>query len=578
MPDIRESRAGENDARSPAWVRQSNRLALPILESLARFEPENFAPLGVPGTAGEVMRLAPDRPAEEISVLEEALRTLAELRHREQHAEIRCDIDAMTCYLGLELDVLRTESALTVPCPNLAQTIVLGLITLLVSHPGKAGATAAVARMRRYAGLEVEELPLAGQAETLIRHRLRRRLLQPWREGLVHDLNAGPKLLAELPRLAAQYRLRGHERAVEALCRQLGAYHDFLRQEVLPQCRDDFRLPPELYAARLRRCGVEMSIDELMHRAEAACVDARRQLIETAHHLARQRGWGEASFPELLRRLARERLEPGQILSHYTRRLKQLETIVAGADFVSRPRCRPVVRLASEAENGAFPFPHFRWPRVFGGRGEAGDIVLPLTSPSDRAADLPGDGYASRAVSWATAVHEGLPGHGLQIGRLLEPDVSLARGPLAFNYAALEGWAVYAETEITPHLPLEARFLARHAQLRRAVAAILDPGLQRGRFTRRQAARLLRDRVGLSAREAEQAVWRYTVWSPGQATSYFYGHIELAALRTAVEHQLGSSFDGRKYHDDLLSQGLLPLSLLRRSLLKAHSSERRAAA
>ena len=154
----------------------------------------------------------------------------------------------------------------------------------------------------------------------------------------------------------------------------------------------------------------------------------------------------------------------------------------------------------------------------------------------------------------------------------------LARGPLAFNSAALEGWAVYAESEISPDLPLEARLLTLHSQLRRAAGAFLDPGLQQGRFTREQATGLLLNHVGLSTKEADQALWRYTSWSPGQATSYFCGHIQLAALRTAVECRLGPAFDRRQYHDFLLSQGLLPLSLLRRWVLEQLGPERRLAA
>ncbi len=127
-------------------------------------------------------------------------------------------------------------------------------------------------------------------------------------------------------------------------------------------------------------------------------------------------------------------------------------------------------------------------------------------------------------------------------------------------------------------MPLEARCLSLHSQLRRAAGAFLDPGLQQGRFTRRQAVSLLRSGVGLSVKEAEQLVWRYTAWSPGQATTYFCGHIQLAALRTAVECRLGSAFDRRRYHDALLAQGLLPLSLLRRSMLEQIGTEWRLAA
>ncbi len=564
---------GTGNRGQRAWVAESDRLARPILETIARFEPEVFAQLGVPGTAGAVVRLSPDWPEAKLAAYEEALGALAERRRRDNHAALRLDFDAMTAFLSAEVELSRVEDALTLPCPNLAETIVLGLLHLLAGRPDLDRVSAAAARLRRYAGLEGGAAPLACQAEALIRSRLGRRgMLAPWRETLVQDLRNAPTLLAALPPLLAEHRITACGRVLDELLRQLAAYHGFLRQKVLPRCRDDFRLPPELYAAKLRRCGVEMPIDELSHRAESAFGDLRRQLDETARRLARRRGWQGARFPEVLEQLKRDRLEPSEMLDHYARRHRQLDQLVADTGFATLPRGRQyTLRLASEAESAVIPFPHFRWPRFFGGDDEAGEIVLPLIS-------LPGDPYASRAMSWAVAVHEGFPGHALQIARLLEPDVSLARGPLAFNDAAQEGWAVYAEAELSPHLPLPARCLTLHSQLRRAAGAFLEPGLQQGRFTRQHAAGLLRDGVGLSAKETEQIVWRYTVWSPGQATTYFCGHIQLAALRTAVECRLGPAFDRRRYHDALLAQGLLPLSLLRRSILELLGTERRLAA
>ncbi len=210
-----------------------------------------------------------------------------------------------------------------------------------------------------------------------------------------------------------------------------------------------------------------------------------------------------------------------------------------------------------------------RLPPFFDNRGEAGELVLPalIERGNDQAPDPVGE-YATEAGSWALAAHEGLPGHALQVSRLLDPDVSLARGPLGFNSAALEGWAVYAESEISPELPLAARFLTLHRDLRGAAGAFLDPGLHHGRLTLEQASCFLQTRVGLTETAARRTLWRTTVWSPGQATSYFYGHSRLAALRTAVECRLGAAFDRRRYHDLLLSQGLLPLTLLRRSVLE----------
>jgi uncharacterized protein (DUF885 family) len=57
-------------------------------------------------------------------------------------------------------------------------------------------------------------------------------------------------------------------------------------------------------------------------------------------------------------------------------------------------------------------------------------------------------------------------------------------------------------------------------------------------------------------------VERYTFRSPGQATSYFYGYLRWMELKSRVELQLGKGFDRKRYHDFLLAQGMLPPSLL----------------
>ncbi len=559
-------------AARPAWVRRSDRHARPLLELMRRFEPEKLAALGFPGIAEETTRLSPDGPRERIVAYQRTIRNLGEHRTGESHAAVRLDLEAMITHLRWEVDLMRLEARCLLPYVNLAQLVFSGFLSLVTSGTSSCPAAAVHRRLRRYAGLEDGYEPLARQAEALIRSGLRRGdLLGPWRESLLQDLRNGPRLLAAVRELIEERRRSGGApwaqgtgtaKAYDTLQQQLADYHDFLRHEVLPRCRDEFRLPVELYAAQLLRHGVELPAEELSRRAEAAFEERRRQLDELATHLARERGWPPEPFPAVLRRLERERLAPESLLDHFRRRHRQLERLIAKADFATLPRRLPRIRLASQAESTVLPFAHLRWPPSFDPRCGAGELVLPAQTE-----DLGGE-YATEASSWVLAAHEGLPGHALQISRLLEPDVSLARGSLGFNLAALEGWAVYAGSELAPELPLEARFLTLHRDLRRAAVAFLDPALHHGRLSREQAHHLLETRVGLTEPIARQTLWRITVWSPGQATSYFYGHNQLASLRTAVECRLGSAFDRRRYHDFLLAQGLLPMTILRRWVLE----------
>jgi uncharacterized protein (DUF885 family) len=226
-----------------------------------------------------------------------------------------------------------------------------------------------------------------------------------------------------------------------------------------------------------------------------------------------------------------------------------------------------VVRLASEAESAAVPSPLLRPPRLLGNTGEMAELVLPRTVV-DGDAESRVDDYTFAAASWTLAVHEGRPGHELQITSLLERGVSKARAIYAFNSVSVEGWAVYSEAEMKPYLPLEGQLISLQQLLLRAARAFLDPGLQAGTISREQALRLLRHDVVLSPALAEQELERYTFLDPGQAASYFCGYLALMELRADAELVLGPRFERRAFHDLVLSQGLLPVPLLRKAVLE----------
>jgi uncharacterized protein (DUF885 family) len=104
-------------------------------------------------------------------------------------------------------------------------------------------------------------------------------------------------------------------------------------------------------------------------------------------------------------------------------------------------------------------------------------------------------------------------------------------------------------------------------RLQRAARAFVDPELQSGKLTPKDAFHVLEDEVVLSHAMAEQEVERYTYRSPGQATSYFYGYTRLLQLRKETEKALGSKFDQKKFHDFILAQGLLPPDMMRKAVL-----------
>ena len=151
---------------------------------------------------------------------------------------------------------------------------------------------------------------------------------------------------------------------------------------------------------------------------------------------------------------------------------------------------------------------------------------------------------------------------------MVEQGVSKARALYAFNSTNAEGWGLYSEYLIKPYMPLEGQLVSLDYRLHRAARAFLDPELQAGKITPAEAKTLLMHDVGQSDAFAQSEVERYTFKSPGQANSYFYGYTKLIALRHDTEAALGPRFNQQRFHDFILSQGLLPPDLMRKAVME----------
>ena len=189
--------------------------------------------------------------------------------------------------------------------------------------------------------------------------------------------------------------------------------------------------------------------------------------------------------------------------------------------------------------------------------GRPGIFAMPVVNPRQVAAfSLP-----------ALLAHEGMPGHHFEIGIKLENKVPEFRRRLSF-VAFGEGWALYAES-LGQELGLYEEPLAllgRYSfELFRAGRLVVDTGLHAKGWTREQAIRYLVEECGLTEGGATAEVLRYMVW-PGQALGYKIGELEILELRAKAEKRLGARFDLRAFHDAVLEEGPLPLSMLRQRI------------
>jgi Bacterial protein of unknown function (DUF885) len=564
--------AAAEKPKEPEWVTRSNQNTRIVLQSEAQFAPEAYGSLGVDGLDDEIMDLK--------AGISERARQAAQKTADELKARLSRETDPL---VKQDLEILIKESEDTVrgsllsdkydvPYFNVARLVFRGLRGLLDDQVAASRRPAAVVRLRRYTGLEKGFTALTTLAEARTRERLATPGLHfPARIEVEKDLADQSFLVDGIGRLFTKYGVDGYRAGYDALKQQLGEYEGFVRAEILPHARADFRLPPEEYAFALEQRGVDIPPADLVKRAHSAFDDIQAEMETLSPLVAREQGFGATDYRSVIRELKKKALTGEAILPFFETRLKAIEDVVRREHLVTLPDRPARIRLASEAESAVQPAPHMDAPRLLGNTGEQGEFVLPLNKPAapgSKDATQKYDDFAFDAGSWTLTAHEARPGHELQFASMVEKGVSDARAIYAFNSTNVEGWGLYSEAILLPFMPPEGRLVSYQLRLLRAARAFLDPELQAGTVTPEQAKRVLMDDVCLSDAFASEEVERFTFRAPGQATSYFYGYTRLMQLRADVEKALGPRFDQQKFHDFILAQGLLPPDLLRKAVLK----------
>jgi len=549
-------------AADAPWIEESNRNAEVLLEGLARYQPETAANLGVQGYDEAVMDLKPGVVQRQDRDLQTAIETLEQRRSKATDKRVQQDLDILIDAARDQRQTLALTEKYLLPFFDLTQSIFSGFQNILDARVAKDRHAAALVRLRRYVGAEKGYEPIAKLARDRYEEAAQNTaLLGPWNKEAQQYLDNQARYLDGIEALLKQSGLKGWQKDLRTLRKQLDEYAAWVRSSVLPRARTTSQLPAEIYADNLKSFGVEMQPEELMERAQASYMQTREELQSLSRQVAAQRKWSFNDYREVLRELKKERIDQSNLMPFYRNRLSQLEDIVRKERIVTLPERDAVIRLATEAESAASPAPHIDPPRLVGNTGEPAEFVLPLANPNAAPGTVMDD-FIFDAISWTLTAHEARPGHELQFAAMLERGVSTARVVFAFNSANIEGWALYAEAVMKKHLPLEGQIGSLQARLMREARAFLDPMLNLGMIQPDAAKRFLMEEVVLSEPMAQQEVDRYTFRAPGQATAYFYGYTKLNALRTQVELAMGPRFDQQSYHDFIVNQGLLPFEVL----------------
>ena len=544
---------------------------------IARFNPEGAGHVGVEGLDKEIIDLKPGLTDRFRKAVEEAKRTLKEKMAAEKEPAVRQDLEILIDSAEEAAEGIELSEKYQLPYFGATQIAYQGIRSLLDDQVKESRRPAALARLKRYAGMEAGYTPITQLAMDRTRERLGvAGLMGPVKDEVERDLGDSETYVKEIGELFEKYKVAGYQETYGKLKQQLADYDQFIRKEVLPRAREDFRQPPELYAFSLKQFGIDMPVAEMVSRAKVTYMEIRNEMRTLAPLVAREEKLSGTTYQEVLKELKKKQLVGEAILPHYQQRIRQLEEIIRREKTVTLPERAMRVRIASEAEAAATPAPNMRPPRLLGNTGEMGEFILPLNIPG-KDGKLSFDDFTYEAASWTLTVHEGRPGHELQFASIIEKGVSIPRALFAFNSVNVEGWALYMEAEMKPYMPLAGQLVSLESRLLRAARAFLDPGLQMGLITPEEAMRILTQEVGESEAMATQEVQRYTFRAPGQAPSYFVGYSRLMEVREDVERALGGKLDVEKYHDFILAQGLIPPKLLRKSLMEEFVPAQKAA-
>jgi len=313
--------------------------------------------------------------------------------------------------------------------------------------------------------------------------------------------------------------------------------YDFLRQEYLPRARvgialSELPLGAQWYAYRVRRAtGAALSPDEVS-RLGVAEVERIGASAQTHDALAQTHDVPAPAGPELV--------------GAYREIEAQVRAAMPGL-FSEMPQADFDIRAAERLPAPASALYYQR-------AGAFGPAVLYVDT----------GGAAAHKVSMAGFLQQGLPGHHLQMA-LQQEGAALPRfRRFGAEAAFTEGWGLYAASlgEALGLYPDESsKSDAAAAEMRCAVALVVDTGLHAKGWTRAQALGYLRAHLGLDESDAQAMIDAYAA-NPADALACMTGALGFRALRARAQQSLGPRFDVREFHSEILKGGAMPMDIL----------------
>ena len=548
-------------AAQPAWIVRSNQYTQMLLDVQMKHSPERASQEGLVKYDSSITDATRADEIAQRKELQIILANLKKIEAKEKDRDVREDLEILQKAFNLQFREDDYLFAHNVQFIDASQAVYTGLSTLLEDNIPAGRRAAAVIRLRKYAGVEPGFKPFTDVLKQRTMEQMANpAMVYPSANEMESELARNKNYIDGMRTLFVKYKLTGWEEPFDKLQQELAGYDTWARATVMPRAGINLHMTPEEYAFSLENTGVDLPPSQLATQAQASFTGIQAEMAPLAVEVARQHGWASSNYRDVIRQLKKTQLAGDAILPFYQARLKAIEEIVVAKNLVTLPDHSVTLSLVAADGTAQQPAPN---------TGQKGESVLPLNIPTaPEGSPDKFDDFTYDAVAWPMTAHVARPGQELLFNSMQHHGVSLARELYASNSTNIEAWGLYSEWIIQPYEPAEGQLITLQLRLLRAALVFLNSGLQSGKITPDDAAKVLQNDVVLSPAFAREEMENLIFSSPGQAYSGFYGYTQMLQLRKDTEAALGPKFDAKQFHDFLLAQGPLPPDLLRRAVMQ----------
>ncbi|MCU1278918.1 MAG: hypothetical protein JWM53_2464 [bacterium] len=345
----------------------------------------------------------------------------------------------------------------------------------------------------------------------------------------------------------------------------LADYGAWLKKDLLPRAKGHFAIGADAFAQKLAADeGITEPLDQVLARGEAELKRLREAFVATAKKIDPGKPAAEVQAS-----LAADHGKPQSLVADVQARLAGLRQFLVDKQIVTIPSTVMPIVQESPPFMRAFTLASMDTPGPFESKATEAFYNVTLPDPKWSAAEVESymRGGFSRTVIEMVSIHEAFPGHYVQF--LWMPKMRSRTRKMYGCSSNAEGWAHYSEQMIIDEGAAGADAKQRLAQLQEALlrAARYVVGIRmhtRG-MTLAQAIDFFQTEGLQSKKVAEMESKRGT--EDPTYLYYTYGKLEILKLRDEYKRKLGAQYSLRRFHDAVLSEGAIPLPLLRRALL-----------